>query len=97
VTELLGRTDDEKQKERIRLEYGYIGEKDAKRHAERLDIRIDQVDKLRSIGAHVMELAASKKEKRTQVAVMPRPTQQRTSMQTGSVGPGAQVYEPSTL
>ena len=97
VTDLLGRTDDEKQKERIRLEYGYIGEKDAKRHAERLDIRIDQVDKLRSIGAHVMELAASQKEKRTQVAVMPRPTQQRTSMQTGSVGPGAQVYEPSTL
>ena len=79
------------------MEYGYIGEKDAKRHAERLDIRIDQVDKLRSIGAHVMELAASQKEKRTKVAVMPRPTQQRSSMQTGSAGPGAQKYEPSTL
>ena len=52
---------------------------------------------LGSIGVQLPELTASAKEKQVNVAMLPTAAPSWSSMQPGSAGPAAQVYQPSAL
>ena len=87
----------DKARTQIRLEYGFVSEKNVKKHTDRLGVRVEQVSMVGSIGVQLKELASNVKQKQANVEVMVATAASRSSMQPGSAGPAAQVYEPSAL
>ena len=87
----------DKARAQIRLQYGFVSEKNVKKHTDRLGVRVEQVSMVGSIGVQLKELASNVKQKQANVEVMVATAASRSSMQPGSAGPAAQVYEPSAL
>ena len=87
----------DKARAQVRLEYGFVSEKNVKKHTDRLGVRVEQVSMSGSIGVQLKELASHVKQKQANVEVMPRTAAGWSSMQPGSAGPAAQVYMPSAL
>ena len=87
----------DKARAQIRLEYGFVSEKNVKKHTDRLGVRVQQVSMSGSIGVQLKELASHVKQKQANVEVMPATAPSWSSMQSGSAGPAAQVYETSAL
>ena len=87
----------DKARAQVRLDYGFVSEKNVKKHTDRLGVRVQQVSMSGSIGVQLKELASHVKQKQANVAVMPGTAAGWSSMQPGSAGPAAQVYMPSAL
>ena len=87
----------DKARAQVRLDYGFVSEKNVKKHTDRLGVRVEQVSMSGSIGVQLKELASHVKQKQANVEVMPRTAAGWSSMQSGSAGPAAQVYETSAL
>jgi hypothetical protein len=89
------KTEDDKRQ--IQLEYGFIGEKEAKSHTDRLNLRVDQTQKHASMVDKMIDFCRDVKESRTVVGQLEHPVGLRQSMELGVSGPGACVLEASAL
>jgi len=87
----------EGDKQQIRLEYGFIGEKEAKSHTDRVKLRVDQTQKHASMVDKMIDFCRDVKESRSVVGQLEHPVGLRESMQPGVGGPGANVLQGSAL
>jgi hypothetical protein len=83
--------------EQIRCEFGYIGTKDAQRHADRLTLRVEQTQYAGLINDGLLEFGSSVKELSCPVLEVELDTEMPSWMQHGVGGPAAKVLEPSAV
>ena len=83
--------------EQIRCEFGYLGTKDAQRHADRLTLRVEQTQYAGTINDGLIEFGSSVKELSCPVLEVELDTDMPSWMQHGVGGPAAKVLKPSAV
>ena len=83
--------------EQIRCEFGYLGTKDAQRHADRLTLRVEQTQYAGAINDGLIEFGSSVRELSCPVLEVELDTEMPSWMQHGVGGPAAKVLEPSAV
>ena len=83
--------------EQIRCEFGYLGTKDAQRHADRLTLRVEQTQYAGTINDGLIEFGSSVRELSCPVLEVELDTDMPSWMQHGVGGPAAKVLEPSAV
>ena len=83
--------------EQTRCEFGYLGTKDAQRHADRLTLRVEQTQYAGAINDGLIEFGSSVRELSCPVLEVELDTEMPSWMQHGVGGPAAKVLEPSAV
>ena len=83
--------------EQIRCEFGYLGTKDAQRHADRLTLRVEQTQYAGTINDGLIEFGSSVRELSCPVLEVELDTDMPSWMQHGVGGPAAKVLKPSAV
>ena len=97
VEQMLTSAQTERAKEQIRRDFGFVGTKDAQRHADRLTLRVEQTQQASSIAEGIIEICSTIKELSTPVREVQLDTALPSTVQRGVGGPAAKVLEPSAL
>ena len=97
IAAMIAQAETQDDKQQIQLEYGFIGEKEAKSHTDRLNLRVDQTQKHASMVDKMIDFCRDVKESRSVVGQLEHPVGLRQSMEPGVSGPGACVLEASAL
>ena len=105
VDKLLEEAGSEARKEAIRKEYGYVSTKQAKRHGERVTLRMEQVSQVGKVKPGLIELCSQIKHYRSEVPEVSvsqeeeasQPTELPKSLAWGVSGPGAELLKPSAV
>jgi hypothetical protein len=99
---MLSAAQGESAKDHIRREFGFKGTKDAQRHADRLTLRVEQLDHAQAIcgpigSGGLIDLCSSIRELSVPVAEVQPVTEMPSSVQRGVSGPAAVVMPESAL
>ena len=102
VQSMLSAAQGESAKDHIRREFGFKGTKDAQRHADRLTLRVEQLDHAQAICGSIgsgglIDLCSSIRELSVPVAEVQPVTEMPSSVQRGVSGPAAVVMPRSAL
>ena len=102
VESMLSAAQGESAKDHIRREFGFKGTKDAQRHADRLTLRVEQLDHAQAICGSIgsgglIDLCSSIRELSVPVAEVQPVTEMPSSVQRGVSGPAAVVMPRSAL
>jgi hypothetical protein len=97
VQQMLTSAQSDAARQRINLEYGFLSEKEAQTHSERLEIRMEQTQQVASIADSMIALCSRVKHRSKEVDELEAPVSMPSSMQPGVGGPGARVMLPSAL
>ena len=97
VDVMLSECASESQRKDVKTQYGYLGEKDAQRHADRLQLRVEQTRHAGSLGSEIQDFCSRIKELSIAIPEVELQTELRTSMARGVGGPAANTHHPSAL